>query len=108
MIVFLSSGTVVRTSTISALILSVSSASAAASATWTMLLVAISVMSLPARFTSATPRGIVYSTDGTGPFNWYIILSSKKTTGLSSRIAVLSNPLASYGVEGTATFNPGI
>ena len=45
---------------------------------------------------------------GTGPFSWYIILSSKKTTGLSSRMALLRSPLASYGVAGTTTFNPGI
>ncbi len=49
----------------------------------------------------------MYSSAGTAPFNWYIILSSKKTTGLSSRIALLRSPLASYGVDGTATFNPG-
>ena len=60
-----------------------------------MLLVATSVMSLPARFTSATPSGIVYSSVGTGPLSWYISLSSKKATGLSSRIADLSKPLAS-------------
>src|SRR5579863_8708701 len=72
-----------------------------------MLLVAITVISLPTCFTSATPNGIVYSSAGTGPFILYIILSSKKTTGFSSRIAVLSRPLASYGVEGNTTFNPG-
>ena len=33
-----------------------------------MLLVATRVMSLPVRFTSATPRGMVYSSAGTGPF----------------------------------------
>jgi hypothetical protein len=37
----------------------------------------------------------------------YIILSSKKTTGLSSRIAVFNNPFASYGVDGIVTFSPG-
>ena len=31
----------------------------------------------------------MYSSVGTGPFVWYIILSSKKATGLSSRIADL-------------------
>ena len=30
-----------------------------------------------------------------------------KITGLSSRIAALSSPLASSGVEGTATSSPG-
>ena len=72
-----------------------------------MLLVATSVMSLPARFTSATPSGIVYSSVGTGPFSWYISLSSKKATGLSSRIADLSKPLASYGVDGHDDFQSG-
>src|SRR5262249_45752890 len=42
------------------------------------------------------------------PFTWYIILSSKKITGLSSRMALLSSPLASCGVEATATFSPGV
>ena len=72
-----------------------------------MLLVATMVMSSPSRLTSATPNGIVYSPIGTGPFSLYIILSSKKTTGFSSRIAVFNNPFASRGVEGIATFNPG-
>jgi hypothetical protein len=36
-----------------------------------------------------------------------IILSSKTTTGLSSRIAALNKPFASYGVAGSATFRPG-
>jgi hypothetical protein len=34
-------------------------------------------------------------------------LSSKITTGLSSRMAVFINPLASYGPEGSATLRPG-
>src|SRR5215510_2107195 len=73
-----------------------------------MLLVATIVISVPTRFTSATPKGRVYSSAGTGPLSLYIILSSKKTTGLSSRIAVFKRPFASYGVEGNTTFNPGI
>src|SRR5438309_11301875 len=73
-----------------------------------MLLVATRVISRPAHLTSARPNGIVYSSGGTGPFDWYIILSSKKTAGLSSRIALLSKPLASYGVAGTITLGPGI
>ncbi len=72
-----------------------------------MLLVATIVMSSPSLFTSATPSGIVYSSSGTGPLSLYIILSSKKTTGFSSRIAVFNNPFASYGVDGITTFNPG-
>src|SRR5258708_3010189 len=102
-----SSGQVVRGSITSALIPLSSSKFAASSAICTMLLVATSVMSVPSRFTSATPNGMVYSSSGTAPFSLYIILSSKKTTGLSSRIAVLSSPLASYGVDGKTTFSPG-
>ena len=34
-------------------------------------------------------------------------MSSKMTTGLSSRIAVFQSPLASKGVDGRATFSPG-
>ena len=49
----------------------------------------------------------MYSSSGTGPLVANIILSSKKTTGLSSRIADLRRPLASYGVEGTTTLTPG-
>src|SRR5271165_2020187 len=105
--VFSSSGQVVRGSTTSALIPASASSAAASSATCTMLLVATSVMSSPARLISAEPSGMVYSSLGTGPLSLYIILSSKKTTGFSSRIADLSNPLASYGVDGSTTFNPG-
>jgi len=38
----------------------------------------------------------------------YIILSSKMTTGLSSRMAVFISPLASYGLDGRATLSPGM
>ena len=106
--VCLSSGKVVRGSITSALMPTSWSNSAAARATWTMLLVATMVMSPPARFTSATPSGIVYSSAGTPPFRRYCILSSKKTTGLSSRMAVFISPLASYGVDGTTTLSPGM
>src|SRR5881409_2653994 len=103
----LSSGQVVRGSITSALRPTSSSSLAAPRATATMLLVATMVTSVPARFTSATPKGIVYSSAGTGPFTRYIILSSKMTTGLSSRMAVFIRPLASYGPEGSATLRPG-
>ena len=102
-----SRGTVVRGSTTSVLMPSGDSISAARSATCTMLLVATIVTSRPSRFTSATPKGIAYSPSGTGPFSGYINLSSKMTTGLSSRIAVFQSPLASKGVDGRATFSPG-
>src|SRR5256884_2983402 len=89
--VFSSSGQVVRGSTTSALIPAFPSISAAPSATCTMLLVATIVISSPSRFTSATPKGMVYSCSGTGPFSLYIILSSKKrseehTSELQSRL----------------------
>jgi hypothetical protein len=69
--------------------------SAAFSATCTMEDVAISVMSRPSRFTFASPKGIRYSSSGTGALSWYISLSSKITTGLLSRIAVFIRPFAS-------------
>jgi hypothetical protein len=93
--VCLSSGHVVRGSMTSALIPISWSMVAAPRATGTMLLVATMVTSRPSRLISATPNGIVYSSCGTGPFTRYIILSSKMTTGLSSRMAVFMRPLAS-------------
>jgi ribonuclease E len=62
-----SSGHIVRGSTTSALIPTSSSIPAAPSAVCTMLLVAMNVMSLPSRFTSATPSGMTYSSVGTSP-----------------------------------------
>ena len=74
-----------------------------------MLEVATRVRSVPARLISAAPKGMrKSSSSGTGPESLYIILSSKKSTGLSSRIAVLSRPLASRGVAGMATLSPGM
>ena len=72
-----------------------------------MLLVATSVMSLPARLMSATPNGMVYSSLGTGPLSWYIILSSKKTTGLSSRMARLEQALGVVRRGGHDNFQAG-
>ena len=34
-------------------------------------------------------------------------MSSSMTTGFGSRMALLSNPLASAGVDGMTTFSPG-
>src|SRR4029450_11056599 len=108
MSVFSSSGHVVRGSTTSASTPISSSIVAAPSATWTMLLVATREMSRPSRLMSATPNGMTYSSSGTGPLTvMEEILSSKTTTGLSSRIAALISPFASYGVEGITTFRPG-
>ena len=35
-------------------------------------------------------------------------MCSKKITGSLSRMAWISRPLASYGVDGTTTFSPGM
>ena len=61
-----SSGTMVRGSITSALMPSLASVSAAASATCTIEDVAISVMSDPSRLIFASPKGIRYSSSGTG------------------------------------------
>ena len=50
---------------------------------------------LPARFTSAAPRGMVYSPSGISSLWAYSSLCSRNTTGSSSRIADFSRPLAS-------------
>ena len=66
------------------------------------------VTSVPSRFTSATPNGIgVLAPRAPRPFEKYSTLCSRKMTGLSSRMAVFSRPLASAGVEGVTTFRPG-
>ena len=65
------------------------------------------VTSLPSRFTSATPSGTRCSPSGTSPFDPYSVSPSKKITGSSSRMADLSRPFASAGVEGATTFSPG-
>ena len=66
------------------------------------------VTSVPSLFISATPNGIVYSPSGTSPLSPYICSDSMKITGSLSLIAAFNNPLASYTVEGTTTFNPGV
>ena len=63
--------------------------------------------SRPARLTSDTPIGKVYSSSGTSPLTPYSRACSMNMTGLSDRIAVFSRPLASYGVAGITTINPG-
>jgi hypothetical protein len=85
----------VRGSITSAEMPSRSSKAAAFSATCTMEDVATRVMSRPSRFTAASPKGIRYSSSGTGALSLYISLSSKITTGLLSRIAVFISPFAS-------------
>src|SRR5262249_47736671 len=66
------------------------------------------VASAPSRRMAAWPIGTISSPSGTGPFaRRYKYLCSKYTTGLSSRIAAFSNPLASYASDGATTFRPG-
>ena len=48
----------------------------------------------------------MYSSAGTGPFSRYIILSSKKTTGLSSRMADLHQALGVVGRRRQHHFQP--
>ena len=82
--------------------------SAAPSATWTMLLVATIVMSPPcALHVRDAERNRVLLFRHRALHLRSIILSSKKTTGLSSRMAAFNSPLASYGVDGTTTLRPG-
>src|SRR5690606_7498966 len=52
-------------------------------------------------------KGMVYSSSGTSPLSPYICSDSIKITGSLSLMADLSNPLASFGLEGTTTFRPG-
>src|SRR5262245_39427789 len=66
----------------------------------------MTVTSVPARFTSATPIGTRWSPSGTGPFSVASRLHSNETTGLSSRIALFSNPFASAGVAGRMILSP--
>ena len=64
-----SSGRIVRGSTTSASIPSAASFSAAPSAIFTIFDQPMMVMSLPGRFTSATPSGMVYSPSGISPWS---------------------------------------
>ncbi len=102
-----SSGRSDRRSTTSASIPSAARTSAASSATRMGLEKLTTVTSRPGRRTTPWPRGTRYSPSGTSPVQAYISSASRKITGLSSRIALLRSPLASYGVDGAATFNPG-
>ena len=71
--------------------------------------VATMVRSEPSRATAALPNGTSRSgSSDTGPLVPYKSLGSKKITGSSPRNADFKSPLASAGVEGMATRNPGI
>ena len=65
------------------------------------------VTSSPSRRTAASPKRIGPPFSGTSPRWPYSVSCSMNTTGLSSRMAAFSRPLASAGVEGTATSRPG-
>ena len=62
-------------------------------------------MSVPSRAIRATPIGT--RSPSTSPEIPYRRLCSKKSTGLSSRIADRSRPFASAGVAGVTIFSPG-
>src|ERR1019366_6525923 len=97
----------VRKSTTSTLIPSFFNSIAAPKACLIILPNDTMVTSLPSRLISATPIGIRYSPSGTSPLSAYICSLSIKITGSLSRIADFKSPFASYGVDGTMTFNPG-
>ena len=101
-------GNVVLGSIISQVIPSSAKAWAAFSQKETILPVATNVQSLPSETILALPKGTKYSSSGTSPEMVYKVLCSKKITGSSSLMAVAKRPLASAGVDGIATFNPGI
>mmetsp|Transcript_65200 Transcript_65200/g.153964 ORF Transcript_65200/g.153964 Transcript_65200/m.153964 type:complete len:237 (-) Transcript_65200:334-1044(-) len=95
----------------SALIPDAANASAASRATRTMREKATMVTSVPWRITLALPMGTVKSLDMTSSLTSnevpYMISFSSKTTGLGSRMAALSNPLASSASYGERTVKPG-
>ena len=95
MMVCVSSGLSVRGSITSSSMPSFSRIAAASRARGTMMEMAITVKCRPGRLTSALARGIVYRSSGTGPLVRYKSLCSMKTTGLLSRMAEMSSPLAS-------------
>lgn len=69
------------------------------------------VISFPSRSILAFPMGSKKSSCSAASDMWweapYSSSFSKKTTGLGSRIAALSNPLASSELQGERTFRPG-
>ena len=104
----LSRGLTVRKSMISQEIPSFSNSSAALYASLIIFPKDTMVTSVPSRLISATPIGMTYSPSGTSPLSPYICSLSIKITGSSSRIADFKSPFASYGLEGTMTFKPGV
>src|SRR3954467_7291966 len=104
-IVALSTGRTVRRSITSQWTPSPASVSAAARHSCKVRIALTSVTSVPSRTTAASP--MVPSSPSTSPLSAYRRLCSRKSTGLSSRIAALSSPLASAGVDGQTIFSPG-
>ena len=108
-VVSTSQGASVRRSTTSSSYPSAAHASAASKAHDTPPPQLITVAAAPSLAMRAFPNGISYGVSGTGPLSErYKRLCSKKSTGFGSRIARASNPLASQGVAGNATFRPGM
>ncbi len=102
-----SSGISVRGSITSTAIWSRASLSATESAFGTIAPIAITVTSLPSRFTAALPSGTRCSPSGTSSREPPSPPCSNTITGLSSRIALLSRPFMSAGPEGTTSLSPG-
>ena len=65
------------------------------------------VMSVPSCLISAFPISISKYSSGTSPLVPYRPADSANITGLGSLIEDLSNPSASFGLEGATTFKPG-
>ena len=101
----MSRGRSVLRSITSAAIPSAARVSAAFSASCTPFIAETIVTSVPSRAMRATPIGT--SSPSTSPTTPYRRLCSKKSTGLSSRIAERRSPFASAGVAGVTIFSPG-
>ena len=70
--------------------------------------VATIVTSLPARFTSATPNGTTYSPSGTAPFVEHEHVVVQINDGIVVANRGLHQPLRVRGIDGSATFKPGM
>src|SRR2546425_13349187 len=82
---------------------------AASRQTWAMYPYAIRLTSFPDLRTAACPRGTVTSPSGTSSRDErYSFFGSRKRTGSGSRIDDVRRPFASFGVDGTTTFKPGV
>ena len=101
-----SSGRRQRRSITSASTPSAASVSAAARASCTPFITETIVRSLPGRTTLAWPSGSSSDPSPASSFSEYSRLCSMKSTGLSSRIELLSSALASCGNAGQTIFRP--